>query len=188
MGPRRYLLLTALFAGFLATGCCCPPLSGRYCNAGCCPSGALRCCCPLCVATRQSMAFCCPPPASSQTQCLPPACQPPECSPAENPYPIAADSSQIASDVIATGCPDSAACADDPSCKRSHCGWFHAWFAGQRNGVPTQQHPAYYSPPAKFHPIPTRPAFEPLPTYPPLMPAYPGMNNPLRASTDRTVR
>jgi hypothetical protein len=101
--------------------------------------------------------------------------------PAEDPCRSAAESSQVAS------CPDSTDCPD-PCCKRSHCSWLRAWFVRQRHGVPTQQHPDYYSPPAKFHPIPTRPAFEPLPSYPPLLPADPGMNNPLRASTDRSDR
>ncbi|HEY2411943.1 MAG TPA: hypothetical protein VGI40_06860 [Pirellulaceae bacterium] len=176
MAPRRYLILTALAASLLAPGCCCPQLSGRYCNPCCCQSRADLCCCPLCVATRCQMTACCPSPA-----CLPPECQPQTCPPAEDPCPIAADSSQLAS------CPNSADCPD-PCGKSSHCGWLRTWFARQRNGVPSQQHPDYYSPPAKFHPIPTRPAFEPLPSYPPLLPADPGLNNPLRASTDRSDR
>jgi len=31
--------------------------------------------------------------------------------------------------------------------------------------VPAEQHADYLSPPPKFHPVPTRPVFEPLPTY-----------------------
>jgi len=183
MGPRRYLFLTALCASLMATGCCCPPLSGRYCDPCCCPPRAARCCCPLCVAMRQSMTAYCPPtaccpPQACQTAEFQPACPPLECVPAEDSCPIAAESNQVAS------CPDSADCPD-PCCKPRHCSWLRTWFARQRNGVPSQQHPDYYSPPAKFHPIPTRPAFEPLPSYPTLLPADPGMNNPLRASTDR---
>ena len=36
------------------------------------------------------------------------------------------------------------------------------------NRVPTQQHADYVSPLPKFHPVPTRPVFEPQPIYPPL--------------------
>jgi hypothetical protein len=183
MGRQRYLLLTALAASLLATGCCCPPLSGRYCDPCCCPPRTGRCCCPLCVAARCSARVCCPP-ACQPVECQPTACLPPECAPSrypqvEDPCPIAPDSSQLAS------CPDGADCPDFCRKHLPCCDRLHAWFAGFRHGVPTQQHPDYYSPPAKFHPIPTRPAFEPLPSYPPLLPADPGMNNPLRASTDR---
>lgn len=174
MVPRPYLILTTLAASLLATGCCCPPLSGRYCNPCCCqPRAARGCCCPFCVATRYQMTAYCQPPA-----CPPAEYSQPACPPVEDLGPITVESSQLAS------CPDSADCPD-PCRKPLHCTWLRAWFARQRNGVPSQQHPDYYSPPAKFHPIPTRPAFEPLPTYPPLLPADPGMNNPLRASTDR---
>src|SRR5262245_41708879 len=37
-----------------------------------------------------------------------------------------------------------------------------------RNKVPSNQHADYLSPLPKFHPVPTRPAFEPQPIYPPL--------------------
>ena len=172
MAKRRYLILTTLVASLLAGGCCCQPLSGRYCDVACCPPRCTaRCCCPLCIAPVcmsmcQSATAQCPPPV------CPPAteqCPPPACSPAGGPSLTAADS---------TSCPDS--CQSFPRCEG-----VHAWFAGLWHGVPSQQHPDYYSPPAKFHPIPTRPAFEPLSSYPPLLPADPGMNNPLRASTDR---
>jgi hypothetical protein len=38
---------------------------------------------------------------------------------------------------------------------------------GGDGGVPSQQHDDYVSPLAKFHPVPTRPVFEPLAAYPP---------------------
>src|SRR3954471_13520977 len=100
MVPRRYLILTALIASFLASGCCCPALSGRYCDPGCCPPRAARCCCPLCVAMRQPMTAYCPPPACQRPECQPTECPPPACSPAEDhcpedPCPIAANSSQV---------------------------------------------------------------------------------------------
>lgn len=42
--------------------------------------------------------------------------------------------------------------------------------------VPSQQHADYLSPPAKFHPVPTRPVFEPLPSRQALDPhAAPGV-------------
>jgi hypothetical protein len=51
------------------------------------------------------------------------------------------------------------------------------------NNVPSQQGPDYVSPQAKFHPVPTRPVFEPLPVYPPPQLIEPGMSNPLRSTT-----
>ncbi len=93
-----------------------------------------------------------------------------------------------------TACPPDASASACP-CDDCNAGCSHGcllpgcslrgWLAGWRNGVPSQQQPDYYSPPAKFHPIPTRPAFEPLASYPPLLPADSGMNNPLRAAPDR---
>jgi hypothetical protein len=165
MSSPRYRLLIALAASLLAAGCCSGPLSGRYCDPSCCARPrASQCCCPICIATRQ------PAPAP---------CLPAECQPAIDPTISGDNPGEIAV------CPDSEPCPDPPKPRFASCGRWHAWFAGFRHGVPSQQHPDYYSPPAKFHPIPTRPAFEPLPSYPPLLPADPGMNNPLRASTDR---
>jgi len=46
--------------------------------------------------------------------------------------------------------------------------------------VPSQQGPDYTSPQAKFHPIPTRPAFEPQFLYPPPQFIDPAGDNPLR--------
>jgi hypothetical protein len=187
MARRPYLFLTGLAASLLATGCCCPALSGRYCDPCCCQPQAARCCCPLCVATRYPLTACCPPsicqpqacpPPQYQPQPCPPVCQP-ICPPDEDSRLNALESSPLASYPHSADCPD-------PCCKPPHCSWLRGWFARQRNGVPSQQHPDYYSPPAKFHPIPTRPAFEPLPSYPPLLPADSGMNNPLRASIDRS--
>jgi len=51
------------------------------------------------------------------------------------------------------------------------------------NSVPTQQGPDYLSPQAKFHPVPTRPVFEPQLAYPPTELIEPGMSNPLRSTT-----
>jgi len=34
--------------------------------------------------------------------------------------------------------------------------------------VPSRQHSDYISPLPKFHPVPTKPVFEPQPVYPPL--------------------
>jgi hypothetical protein len=174
MGLRRYLLLIALAASFLAAGCCCPPISGRYCdNGGCCPPPrAVHCCCPLCIA-------CCLPAAVSSPSIN---CQPPECSPPERL--VSAEPAPINTGPLTT---DGSAC-NEPCHRFPCCGRLHAWFAGFRQGVPSQQHPDYYSPPARFHPIPTRPAFESLPTYPSLLPADSGMNNPLRASNDQQAR
>jgi hypothetical protein len=129
----------------------------------------------LCIARRESAAYC-PPPACPPTEC-PPAAS----SPMVDPGQTAVESSQDAS------CPDPADCPVPRRRLFPCCTHLTAWFAHQRHGVPSQQHPDYYSPPAKFHPIPTRPAFEPLPSYPPLLPADSGMNNPLRASTDRAT-
>jgi len=125
------------------------------------------CCCPL-----------------SGRYCDYPCCQPqragcpnpdPECLPTPTPGTYNSQAE----------CPPDSNCCEHGHClfPRLHCGsargLFSAWFG---EGVPSQQHPDYYSPPAKFHPVPTRPAFEPLTSYPPLVPTYPGMNNPLRAS------
>ena len=188
MVQRRYLILIALAASLLGTGCCCTQLSGRYCDAGCCQPRAARCCCPLCIATRYQMTACCPPPVCAHQTCqpsCPPAfppqqCPPPECSPQE----CSPQAGQLADDLDQTVASGESDCTD-PCCKPLHCGWLRSWFAGFRHGVPSQQHPDYYSPQPKFHPIPTRPAFEPLSSYPPLLPADPGMNNPLRASGNR---
>jgi hypothetical protein len=46
--------------------------------------------------------------------------------------------------------------------------------------VPSRQGPAYASPQAKFHPVPTRPVFEPEPAYPPLQLIEAAGSNPLR--------
>jgi len=52
------------------------------------------------------------------------------------------------------------------------------------NNVPSQQGPDYLSPQAKFHPVPTRPVFEPTPAYPPTELIEPGItSNPLRSTT-----
>ena len=52
------------------------------------------------------------------------------------------------------------------------------------NSVPSQQGPDYLSPQAKFHPVPTRPVFEPTPAYPPTELIVPGItSNPLRSTT-----
>jgi len=48
--------------------------------------------------------------------------------------------------------------------------------------VPSQQGPDYVSPQPKFHPVPTRPVFEPQFAYPPPQPIEVGGSNPLRAS------
>jgi hypothetical protein len=72
----------------------------------------------------------------------------------------------------------------------SRCGPFHRlylskWVTGLAgDGVPSQQAPEYVSPQAKFHPIPTRPAFEPQLAYlpPELIMSSDGIDNPLRTS------
>jgi len=43
----------------------------------------------------------------------------------------------------------------------AHLGW------RQHESVPSKQHYDYVSPTPKFHPLPTRPVFEPQPEYPP---------------------
>jgi hypothetical protein len=68
-------------------------------------------------------------------------------------------------------CPQEAAAAACRECPQfeGRCAAGH-WRQAARGGlagprrVPSQQHPDYLSPPAKFHPVPTRPVFEPLPT------------------------
>ena len=54
---------------------------------------------------------------------------------------------------------------------------------GGNNNVASQQGPDYASPHANFHPVPTRPVFEPTPTYPPTELIEPGISNPLRSHT-----
>ena len=54
---------------------------------------------------------------------------------------------------------------------------------GNNNSVPSQQGPDYSSPHANFHPVPTRPVFEPTPAYPPTELIEPGISNPLRSHT-----
>jgi hypothetical protein len=162
MHPLRHIIALAITASLLASGCCCP-LSGRYNEVGCCPPCMQRCCPAPCPA---------PYPLMENTVCPPadPACPP----------------GNAASNAVAEDCPPECDACEGPFRRLfwpHNCGlsrWLTLGF-GQGN-VPSQQHPAYHSPPAKFHPIPTRPAFEPLPSYPPLMPADSGMNNPLRAS------
>jgi hypothetical protein len=46
--------------------------------------------------------------------------------------------------------------------------------------MPTQQGPDYVSPQAKFHPVPTRPVFEPQHGYLPVQLVEPADSNPLR--------
>jgi hypothetical protein len=54
---------------------------------------------------------------------------------------------------------------------------------GANNSVASQQGPDYVSPQPKFHPVPTRPAFEPQLAYPPTELIEPGTSNPLRSTT-----
>ena len=73
-------------------------------------------------------------------------------------------------------CGPTANCA---RCRLGGCGghghppllaWLHGGHGGlgdDDDGVPSQQHDDYLSPLPKFHPVPTRPVFEPLPTYKP---------------------
>lgn len=162
MHPCRIIIALAITASLLAGGCCCP-LSGRYNEAGCCPPRLQRCC---------------PAPGLA-------ACQPIEDA-AYMPADLACPPGDAASNAVAEECPPECDACEGRSRRlfwTHHCRlsrWLTLGFG--RGQVPSQQHPDYYSPPAKFHPIPTRPAFEPLPSYPPLMPADSGMNNPLRAS------
>jgi hypothetical protein len=71
-----------------------------------------------------------------------------------------------------------------------HCSGLSTLFLGLmggigsgNNNVPSQQGPDYVSPQPKFHPVPTRPVFEPLPGYPPPQLIEPGTSNPLRSTT-----
>ena len=64
-------------------------------------------------------------------------------------------------------------CGDD-GCGLGHgplLAWLHHGAAGFGSGglnlAPSEQHADYVSPLAKFHPVPTRPVFEPLPAYHP---------------------
>ncbi len=75
-------------------------------------------------------------------------------------------------------------------CGPPHCCGLSMLFPGLAGGigagnsnVPSQQGPDYMSPQAKFHPIPTRPVFEPQPAYPPVALIEPGISNPLRSTT-----
>ena len=55
---------------------------------------------------------------------------------------------------------------------------------GANNAVPSQQGPDYLSPQPKFHPVPTRPVFEPQVFYPPTELIEPAGSNPLRPTTE----
>jgi hypothetical protein len=86
---------------------------------------------------------------------------------------------------------DAKACNENESTggHGSRCGPFHRfyvskWFTGLAgDGVPSEQAPEYVSPQPKFHPIPTRPAFEPQLAYlpPELIVPSDGIGNPLRS-------
>jgi hypothetical protein len=87
---------------------------------------------------------------------------------------------------------DAEACNENQSAA-NHCarrGPFHRfyltrWFTGLAgDGVPSEQAPEYASPQPKFHPIPTRPAFEPQLAYlpPALIVPSDGIGNPLRST------
>lgn len=166
MHSRRYILAFAIGASLLANGCYCPMLSGRYSDIGCCPPPVLRACPPACAPLE---------PAN----CLPPDSNCPPANPIGPP-------TNSAGNAVAADCPPDCELCGGP-CRQlfgHHCclsRWLTLGFGPGK--VPSQQAPDYYSPPAKFHPVPTRPAFEPLPSYPPLLPAAAGMNNPLRATT-----
>jgi hypothetical protein len=157
MKARLKFLALAATASFLAAGCCCPGLSGRYRSNACCQQNSSSCC-------QQTSDACC-------QQHVQDAC----------PQPVAT----CPPDANASACPcDDCNAGCSHGCLLPGC-HLRGWLAGWRHGVPSQQQPDYYSPPAKFHPIPTRPAFEPLASYPPLLPTDSGMNNPLRAAPDR---
>ena len=71
-----------------------------------------------------------------------------------------------------------------------HCCWLSTLLpglgpglGGGDNSVPSEQGPDYLSPPAKFHPIPTRPVFESQAFYPPTELLEPAGGNPLRPAT-----
>src|SRR5262245_30227913 len=71
-------------------------------------------------------------------------------------------------------------CSCQPCCGLVHgplLAWLHHGAAGfgshGLNLAPSEQHADYVSPLAKFHPVPTRPVFEPLPAYHPPMPLDP---------------
>jgi hypothetical protein len=76
-------------------------------------------------------------------------------------------------------------------CGPPHCCGLGMLFPGLAGGlgangsgnVPSQQGPDYLSPHAKFHPVPTRPVFEPTLAYTPTELIEPGISNPLRSHT-----
>jgi len=133
----------------LVTGGCCGPLSVRYYDG---PCGCVRG--PGTVGPPTSHAAVASPPTACN--CGPPGGR----SAGANPVPTPSLDAASA----ATAEPP---CECDPTA--GHGG--HRLLGGRlaaRLARPGVQHADYLSPPAKFHPVPTRPVFEPLPHYPPL--------------------
>jgi hypothetical protein len=139
--PSRALSISILtLASLLATGCCCPQLSGRYRD---------------------------------------PCCQP-----------------QILANANAGSHAEACNESGHNHCSRRgplHRFYLSKWFTGLAgDGVPSEQAPEYVSPQPKFHPIPTRPAFEPMLAYlpPELIEPSDGssphsMHGPLHGHLDR---
>src|SRR6185503_11514409 len=102
----------------------------------------------------------------------PPFCNPPAACCCE--APAALDDDQVA-----------ACCSSGGACRlRGFGGRLGDGHSGGPNGqVPSRQGPDYVSPQPKFHPVPTRPVFEPAPAYPPTQLIEPGISNPLRSHT-----
>src|SRR5262245_13389678 len=122
MHPRSTIIALAIAASLLASGCCCPALSGRFNEVGCYPPHRQRYC---------------PAP------CPPVACQPADsiCPPDVAACPPAS----IPSNAIVEDCPPECdAC--EGSCRRPfwrHHGCLSRWLTlgFGRGNVPSQKHP-----------------------------------------------
>ena len=106
---------------------------------------ASGCYCPM-LSGRYCDPRCCPPCILGNTPCCVP--------------PVGRDETASAADGPPSDC--------SPPCAPLHRRWLSRLFPGLAGGeVPSQQGPDYLSPQPKFHPVPTRPVFEPQLAYPP---------------------
>jgi hypothetical protein len=182
--------IAILTTSLLASGCYCPMLSGRYSDLACmrgCPLPGAN---PAPIADpnappRPTMQPSAPQPSAPQS---PGPQQPAPQQPAPLPPAINNQSSQNVPPALNSGDPG----LHGPGLhgpglhgRGIHGHGLLAGLGGRAVSlatarVPSQQGPDYASPQAKFHPIPTRPAFEPQFVYPPPQFIDPAGDNPLR--------